>query len=133
MKAKRIDHVVIAVQDLEAAVATYTNNFALTKVREGDVPALGLRNVFLQIGDAQLELVAPLSDDSPVGKFLQTHGEGMYLLALEVDNLDDAIATLQEQGARVNVTAGPEGQRLAFISPKATHGVLIQLLERSGV
>lgn len=130
MKAQRIDHVVIAVKDLEAAVATYTHNFALPKVREGEVPALGIRNAFLQIGDAQIELVTPLSEESPVGKFLQTHGEGMYLLALEVDDLDAAVATLQAQGTRVNVTAGSEGRRLAFVSPKATHGVLLQLLER---
>jgi len=130
MKAQRIDHVVIAVKDLEAAVATYTHNFSLEKVREGEVPALGIRNAFLQIGDAQIELVTPLSADSPVSKFLQTHGEGMYLLALEVDDLDAAIAPLQAQGTRVNITTGSAGQRLAFISPRATHGVLLQLLER---
>ena len=55
----------------------------------------------------------------------------MYLLALEVDNLDDAIATLQTQGARVNVATGSTGQRLAFVSPRATHGVLLQLVEES--
>jgi hypothetical protein len=54
----------------------------------------------------------------------------MYLLALEVDKLDDAIATLQNQGVRVNVVTGSTGQRLAFVSPRATHGVLLQLLER---
>jgi methylmalonyl-CoA/ethylmalonyl-CoA epimerase len=54
----------------------------------------------------------------------------MYLLALEVDNLDDAIATLQNLGARVQVATGSTGQRLAFVSPRATHGVLLQLLER---
>ena len=62
--------------------------------------------------------------------FLAKQGGGMYLLALEVDNLDDAIATLQNQGARVHVTTGSMGQRLAFVSPRATHGVLLQLLER---
>jgi methylmalonyl-CoA epimerase len=131
MKAQRIDHVVIAVKDLEDAVATYTHNFALEKVHEGEVPALGIRNAFLQIGDAQIELVTPLSADSPVGKFLQTHGEGMYLLALEVDDLDAAVASLQAQGTRVNISTGSAGQRLAFISPRATHGVLLQLLERT--
>jgi methylmalonyl-CoA/ethylmalonyl-CoA epimerase len=62
MKAKRIDHVVIAVKDLEAAVATYQYNFGLEKVSGGEVPALGIRNVFLQIGDAQIELITPLSE-----------------------------------------------------------------------
>ena len=130
MKAKRIDHLVIAVNDLPTAVDTYTQNFGLEKVSEGEVPALGIRNAFLQIGDAQIELVTPLADDSPVGKFLQSQGEGMYLLSLEVDSLDDAIATLEASGARVNVTEGSGGKRLAFVSPRATHGVLMQFVER---
>ena len=130
MKAKRIDHVVIAVKDLEAAVETYQRNFGLEQVSSGEVPSLGIRNVFLQIGDAQLELITPLSEQGPVADFLAKHGGGLYLLALEVDNLDEAIMTLQNQGARVNVATGSSGQRLAFVSPRATHGVLLQLLER---
>jgi methylmalonyl-CoA/ethylmalonyl-CoA epimerase len=131
MQAKRIDHVVIAVQDLEAAVKTYQDNFGLVKISAGEVPALGIRNAFLQIGDAQLELMTPLTDQGPVASFLEKQGEGMYLLSLEVDNLDNAVAELQEQGIRVTVTQGTAGRRLAFVSPKATHGVLLQLLERS--
>ncbi len=130
MQARRIDHVVIAVQDLEAAVTTYQDNFGLQKVSGGEVPALGIRNAFLQIGDAQLELVTPLSDQGPVAEFLDKRGGGLYLLALEVDDLDTAIATLQATGARVNMATGSSGQRLAFVSPRATHGVLLQLLER---
>jgi methylmalonyl-CoA epimerase len=133
MKAKRIDHIAIAVKDLDAAVATYQHNFGLEKVSGGDVPALGICNAFLQIGDAQLELITPLSEQGPVADFLAKQGEGMYLLALEVDNLDDAITTLQSQGARVHVATGSTGQRLAFVSPRATHGVLLQLLERREV
>jgi methylmalonyl-CoA epimerase len=93
MKATRIDHLVVAVKDLDAAIATYTETLGLEKVREGEVPALGIRNAFLKLGDAELELAAPLSDDTPVGKFLQGQGEGMYLLALEVDSLDCRRAT----------------------------------------
>ena len=130
MKATRIDHLVIAVQDLETAVATYTETLGLEKVREGEAPALGLRNAFLKLGDTELELAAPLGEDTPIGKFLQKQGEGMYLLALEVDNLDDAIATYEAQGVRVNVGEGSDGKRRAFVSPRATHGVLLQLLER---
>jgi methylmalonyl-CoA/ethylmalonyl-CoA epimerase len=130
MQAKRIDHVVIAVPDLDAAVATYQHNFGLEKVGGGEVPSLGIRNAFLQIGDAQIELVTPLTTAGPVANFLEKHGSGMYLLSLEVDSLDAAITTLQSQGIRVNVATGSAGQRLAFVSPKATHGVLLQLLER---
>jgi methylmalonyl-CoA epimerase len=130
MKATRIDHLVIAVRDLEAAVTTYTDLLGLEKVREGEVPALGIRNAFLKLGDTEVELAAPLSEDTPIGKFLQQQGEGMYLLALEVDSLEAAVAAFQARGARVNVAEGSGGQRRAFVSPRATHGVLLQLLER---
>ncbi|MGE3541763.1 MAG: VOC family protein [Candidatus Tectimicrobiota bacterium] len=130
MKAKRIDHVAIAVQDLDAALLTYQQHFGLEKVSSGEVPSLGIRNAFLQIGEAQLELITPLTAQGPVADFLAQHGGGMYLLALEVEDLDDAIATLQAQGARVNIATGSGGRRLAFVSPRATHGVLLQLLER---
>ena len=129
MKAKRIDHIAIAVKDLDAAVATYQHNFGLEKVRGGEVPALGIRNAFLQLGDAQIEFITPLAEQGPVADFLAKQDGGMYLLALEVDNLDEAIATLQHQGTRVQVVTGSTGQRLAFVSPRATHGVLLQLLE----
>jgi methylmalonyl-CoA epimerase len=130
MKAKRIDHIAIAVKDLDTAVATYQYNFGLAKIGGGEVPALGIRNAFLQIGDARIELITPLTEQGPVADFLAKQGGGMYLLALEVDTLDDTIATLESQGVRVNVATGSTGQRLAFVSPRATHGVLLQLLER---
>lgn len=133
MKAKRIDHIAIAVTDLEAAVTTYQDNFGLEQARRGEVPSLGIRNAFLQIGDAQLEFITPLTEQGPVAEFLAKHGAGMYLLALEVENLDDALTTLQAQGARVHVATGAGGHRLAFVSPRVTHGVLLQLLERRTV
>jgi 4-hydroxyphenylpyruvate dioxygenase-like putative hemolysin len=67
-----------------------------------------------------------------VAEFLEQRGEGIYLLSLEVEDLDEAVARLQNTGARVRVAEGSTGQRLAFVSPKSTHGVLLQLLERDG-
>ena len=131
MKATRIDHVVVVVKDLEAAMATYQHNFDLEKAGGGEVPSLGIHNAFLQIGGARIELVTPTSATGPVAEFLEQRGEGMYLLSLEVENLDEAVAHLQETGARVRVAEGSTGQRLAFVSPKSAHGVLLQLLERS--
>ena len=132
MKATRIDHIAVAVKDLDAAVATYQHNFDLEKVSGGEVPSLGIHNAFLQIGGAQIELITPTSATGPVAEFLEQGGEGLYLLSLEVENLDNAVSHLQEAGARVKVAEGSTGQRLAFVSPKSTHGVLLQLLERSG-
>lgn len=127
--AKRLDHVVIAVKDLEAAVATYQNNFGLDREEAKDVPALGLRNTFLPIGDAKIEIVTPLGDTSPIGQFIDKKGEGMYLLSLDVDYLPGAIDALAKKGIKANVITGSTGD-IAMVSPKHTHGVLLQLLSR---
>ena len=132
MKATRIDHVAVVVKDLEAAVATYQHNFDLEKAGGGEAPSLGIHNAFLRIGGACIELVTPTSATGPVAEFLEQRGEGMYLLSLEVEALDEAVTHLQGTGARVRVVEGSAGQRLAFVSPKSTHGVLLQLVERGG-
>ena len=127
--AKKIDHIAIAVKDLDAAVKTFSANFGFPVERMGDVPALSIRRAFLTIGDASLELFQPTSDTNPAAKFLAERGEGMYVLSLEVDDLNGAVGTLARQGIKVNVQTIPNGPRLGFLSPKATHGVLLQLIE----
>lgn len=128
---KRLDHVVIAVKDLEAAVATHHKNFGLNREAEAkDVPALGIRNTFLPISDAKIEIVEPLGEKSPIAQFIDKSGEGMYLLALDVDYLPGAIAALSEKGIKANVVKSPNSGDIAFISPRHTHGVLLQLLSR---
>jgi len=127
--AKKIDHIAIAVKDLDAAVETYTGNFGFAVERMGDVPALDIRRAFLPVGDASLELFQPTSDANPVAKFLAERGEGLYILSLEVDDVTAAAAALAEKGVKVNIQNIPNGPRLGFISPKATHGVLLQLIE----
>ena len=130
--AKKVDHIAIAVKDLDAAVKTFTGNFGFPVERMGEVPQLNLRRAFLTIGDAALELFQPTSDANPAAKFIAERGEGMYILSLEVDNLDAAAATLATKGIKANIQNIPDGPRLGFISPKATHGVLLQLIEHSG-
>jgi methylmalonyl-CoA/ethylmalonyl-CoA epimerase len=128
--AKRLDHLVIAVKDLEGAVATYQKNFGLAREEAKDVPALGIRNTFMPIGDAKIEFVTPLGDNSPIAQFLAKSGEGMYLLALDVDYLPGAVAALTEKGIKTNTVKASDGNDIAFVSPKHTHGVLLQLLSR---
>lgn len=127
---KRLDHVVIAVNDLENAVATYQKNFGLAREEARDIPALGIRNTFLPISDSKIEFVTPLGDKSPIAQFIASKGEGMYLLSLDVDYLPGAVATLADRGIKANTIKGPDGNDIAFISPKHTHGVLLQLLSR---
>jgi methylmalonyl-CoA/ethylmalonyl-CoA epimerase len=127
--AKKIDHVAIAVKDLDAAVRTFTGNFGFPVERLGEVPALHVRRAYLTIGDAWLELFQPTSDANPAAKFITERGEGMYVLSLEVDDLQAAAQALSQKGIKVNVQEIPNGPRLGFISPKQTHGVLLQLIE----
>jgi methylmalonyl-CoA/ethylmalonyl-CoA epimerase len=128
--AKKIDHLAIVVKDLDAAVQTFTANFAFPVVRRGENAQLGLRNAFLQVGDAQIELFTPTKPENPATKFLAEQGEGMYVLSLEVDDLDQATQALTAKGIKVGAIMPVPDGRLAFISPKATHGVLLQFIER---
>jgi methylmalonyl-CoA/ethylmalonyl-CoA epimerase len=127
--AKKIDHVAIAVKDLDAAVKTFTGNFGFPIERMGDVPQLNIRRAFLTIGDAWLEIFQPTSAANPAAKFIAERGEGMYILSLEVDDLNAAADALGKKGIKVTVQEIANGPRLGFISPKATHGVLLQLIE----
>jgi len=128
---KKIDHVAVVVKNMDAAVQTFTANFGFPVERSGVVPQLAIRRAFLTIGDAALELFEPTSDTNPGKKFLDERGEGMYLLSLEVENLDEAVAALAQRGVKVSVQQPPGGPKLGFISPKAAHGVLLQLIEHS--
>lgn len=128
---KKIDHIAIVVKDLDAAVKTFTANFGFPVTRQEDLAAFGIRNAMLAIGDAEIELFSPTKAESPARKFLDEQGEGMYVLSLEVESLDQATQALAAKGIKV----GPplptsDGGRLVFISPKATHGVLLQFIER---
>ncbi len=128
---RNLDHVAVAVTDLDAGVRTWQENFGLALERTGAVPALGIRQAILPLGGAFVELISPLSDEGPVAGFLKERGEGMYLVSLEVADLDTAVAALRGRGLRVgDPTGGSGGARLAFISPRSAHGVTIQLIER---
>ncbi len=128
--AEAIDHVVIAVNDLDAAVATFGDTYGLRMSRRGENAGLGIANAFFPLGDSEIELVTPLGDDdrNPVRRRLQD-GEGLFLLSLRVPDVDAAVAGLREQGS--TVTDPSEGDpRLAFVSPKHAHGVHLQLIQR---
>jgi methylmalonyl-CoA epimerase len=128
MKAKRIDHVGIVVKDLEAAVATYGRNFGFNadSNRGGEVPALGIKNAFLPVGESDLEFIQPTGEEGPVAQFAKDRGEGTFMLSIEVDDIDGAVEHLRSLGARV----GNPNNGIAFVSMKSTHGVNLQLVQR---
>ena len=129
--AKKIDHVAVLVKDLDAAVQTFTKNFGFPVTRRADAPNLGIRLAMLGIGDAEIELFTPTTTGTPPAQALAERGEGMHVLSLEVDNLDAAVQTMVAKGIKCSpaVPTSDGKGRLVFLSPKATHGVLLQLIE----
>ncbi len=125
---KWIDHMVIAVNDLEQAVRDYESKLGLqAQEGGGERPNLGLRNAYFPIGDSGsfIELAQPLGPDTPVGRTIERRGESIHLVALAVDDVQQAITQLKEKGVQV-IEAGS----MAFIHPREAHGVMFQLVER---
>jgi len=130
----RIDHVGLAVRDLDAAVAFYVRTFDLRVVHEEVNEEQGVREVMLGVGDSGscIQLLAPLRADSPIGKFLDRNGEGIQQVAYAVDDVDAVTQTLRTRGVRVlyeTARPGTAGSRVNFVHPKDAMGVLIELVE----
>jgi len=128
MAITNLDHVVIAVHDIEAATQTWQSNFGLSLERSGENPGLGVKQAILPIGSAFIELISPLGESGPVVDALKNKGEGIYLISLAVDDMDATLADLRAKGVRVNDP--PSGGSITFISPRVANGVLVQLIER---
>lgn len=130
MRIIGIHHLTLAVRDAARAEATFAALFGAGASPERDVGTFGVRTRDLVLGESTLQLAAPLSNDSTLMRFLERKGEGFYNLALEVDDLDAAVAELTESGVPVSepVESTP-GVRSAFVSMSATHGLSIQLVQ----
>jgi methylmalonyl-CoA/ethylmalonyl-CoA epimerase len=131
---ERIDHVGLAVQDLDAAIAFYVRVFGLESVHEEVNEEQGVREAMVDIAGSGsfLQLLAPLRQDSPIGRFLARSGEGMQQLAFRVTDIDVASDRLRAQGVRLLYDVpkrGTAGSRVNFIHPKDCGGVLVELVE----
>jgi methylmalonyl-CoA epimerase len=125
-----LDHVVVAVNDIESGTETWRSNFGLPVERTGENERLGIKQSILPIDQAFIEVISPLGDSGPVMDALKSKGEGLYLISLSVNEMPAALTTLRERGVRVGDP--PAGGAVTFISPRASNGVLIQLTERKG-
>lgn len=130
-KLLKINHIAIAVEDIEAALPFWQDALGLRLDHIEDVPSQKARVAFLPLGESELELVQPTSAESGTAKFLQERGAGMHHLCLEVDDIDAMLLRLKDKGVRlINETALElENRRLAFIHPKSSGGVLVELYE----
>ena len=129
-----IDHVGIAVHDLDDAIAFYADNFGFQLVHEEQNPDQGIREAMVRVGasDVCLQLLAPLNADSVIARFLDRSGPGMQQLAYRVTDINAAMAAVREQGMRLlydEPRRGTAGSRINFIHPKDAGGVLVELVE----
>jgi len=127
-----IDHVAIAVDDLEAAIAYYRDTFGVEVDHREVVESDGVEEALLKVADSYVQLLTPTRPDSPVAKYLEKQGEGIHHVAYRVDSCAEALAQVKAQGHRVIDDAprpGSRGTTVAFVHPKTAYGTLIELVE----
>ena len=132
MQLNRLDHVGIAVNDLDTARAFYEKVLGLRAAHEEVIEDQGVHEVLYRMGDAWVQLVAPLGPETPVGRFLAKRGEGLHHVGYSVANVATAIKDLRSAGVEVVdevPRTGSGGTTIAFVHPKGAHGVLIELVE----
>ena len=133
MNCTRVDHVGIAVKDLAASVKWYEETLGLHSKGTEVVQEQQVTVAFLPCGDSERELLESASPEGPIARFIEKNGEGIQHIAIRVDDIDAALAELKEKGVRLidqTPRYGAGGARIAFLHPKATHGVLLELCER---
>lgn len=129
-----LDHVAIAVENLDAALAEYERQYRIQSVHREVIESQGVEEAMIAVGGSHIQLLEPLGEDTPVGKFLAKHGEGLHHVAYAVPDLDAALDHLRSQGVQLvddKPRVGGGNRRIAFVHPKALAGTLIELVESS--
>ena len=129
----KIDHLGIAVKDMEAALKFYEGALGLTSTKTEVVEEQKVKVAFIPVGDTKEELLESTSPDGPVAKYIEKNGEGVQHIAFKVDNIEETLKQLKAQGVRLideKPRMGAGGAKIAFIHPKATFGTLIEICER---
>jgi len=132
MLAYNIHHVAIAVESLDDAIAGYETLYNVTPESRGVVEDQGVSEAMIAIGGSYVQLLEPLTPESPVGRFLSRNGEGLHHIAFAVNNIEDALLHLKETGATLideSPRLGGGGHLIAFVHPKELAGTLIELVE----
>ena len=133
---KKVDHIGIAVKSLEQALPFYTEVLKLPFLGIEEVESEKVRVAFLKAGESKIELLEPMSKESPIAGFIEKRGEGIHHVALGVDSIQDRINELKEKGIRMiqdKPKIGAGNAQVAFIHPKSTGSVLVELCEKTGV
>jgi methylmalonyl-CoA epimerase len=129
----KIHHVGIAVRSLEEAAKRFGGLLGLERGDQYDLPEFGVKALFLPVGEGNLELLEPMGEGSTVASFLEKRGEGMHHICFEVEDIEKSLADFAAQGAKLideKPRRGAGGHLVAFVHPKSTHGVLVELKQK---
>lgn len=132
MFAYNLDHVALAVHDLDTAIDDYRRLFGAEPLYREVVAEQGVEEAMIAVGGSFVQLLQPLSEDTPVGRFLAKRGEGLHHIALAVADIEGALEHLEQEGARLvdeEPRIGGRGARIAFVHPRAFAGTLVELVE----
>lgn len=133
MKILKVDHLGIAVNDIADARAFWTDILGLPFEGEETVSEQKVKTAFFPVGESEVELLESTEPDGPIAKYIEKKGQGIQHVAFRVDNIEQALAELKERGVRLideTPRQGAGGAKIAFLHPKATNGVLVELCER---
>jgi methylmalonyl-CoA epimerase len=129
----KINHLGIATKSIKEALKFWQDSLGLENIHTEEVAEQKVRVAMLPIGESRVELLEPTSDDSPISKFLEKRGGGVHHIAIEVENIEESLAKLKAEGARLideTPRIGAEGCLIAFVHPAATGGVLLELTQK---
>jgi methylmalonyl-CoA/ethylmalonyl-CoA epimerase len=128
----RVDHIGVAVEDLDAALALYEGDYGMSLVHREVIAEQGVEAVLLDLGENHVELLAPLGPDTPVGKFIAKRGPGLHHVAYQVTDIEAALSSLRDAGMRLideQPRTGIRNSRVAFLHPKSSGGVLTEIVQ----
>jgi len=131
----RIDHIGVAVEDIDGAIELYEGSFEMKLAHRETVESQGVEAVLLDVGDGHVELLAPLGPDTPVGKYMAKNGSGLHHVAYAVDDIDATLEKLAAAGLQLidsEPRVGIRDSRVAFLHPRSTGGVLTEIVEPAG-
>lgn len=131
-KVKRIDHIAVLVSDLDGPLSFWRDGLGLPLEGIQDVPAEAAQIAFLPAGGSEVELVKPTAEDSGLARYLEKRGPGMHHICLEVDDIEGMLAQLKAQGIQLineEPKVNAQGRKYAFVHPKSTNGVMVELYE----
>jgi len=133
MKVLRVDHIGVAVNNIAEASKLYEDLLGLTNAGSETVQEQKVTTAFFPVGDTEVELLESTAPDGPIAKYLEKRGEGVHHIAFRVDNIEEALAELKAKGVKLideKPRKGAGGARIAFLHPKSTYGVLVELCQR---